>query len=144
MSKIEQARNMNVAMNVNPEVSLLDLEIYKTKMDMVHQQLETWEAKNSEILKSLRDLQMGVRSASEIVRDSANAVKGYPADAAERIGKRLEACAVRCEESAQKAKIVYDTVRILVDRAGRNSLLYVVGAAVLSSLATATLLLVLF
>lgn len=135
---------MNPTTSTEAEISLLDLEMHKAKLDTVHQQLETWGTKNAEILKSLRDLQMGVRSAAEVVRESVNAAKAYPVDTVDQVSRRLEACASRCEESAKKAQAVYDTARLLTDRAGRNGLLHILAASLFSSAATALALVIIF
>ena len=126
------------------ETELAQKSMHKAKLETVHQQLETWGTKNAEILKSLRELQMGVRSAAEVVRESVNAAKAYPVDTVDHVSRRLEACAARCEESAKKAQTVYEAARKVTDRAGRNGLLHIMATSLFSSAATAIALVIIF
>lgn len=73
---------------------------------------------------------------------SINAVRALPAETMEIYKKRIEACALKCEESAQKASNLYDSARSLVNEAQGRSFLEIIMFGLIASMGTALLVLI--
>lgn len=116
-------------------------EILEMRLNLLQQHDMQKLKSSAELMKALRDLHVLIREVSLSVRQAANEVRGYPAEAIAQATLRVEQSVRQCVEASERARNTYNAATQLVSMVEKQIVWWVITASVLSPLVIASIIL---